>query len=153
MSIKTVILIFCTVLLSSCHPLFCDWDSGYEQLIEITSDSIVIGKYELSEESVKYLKSEGYNRPCLLELLASGNFNLQSAPDFMFDSFGENSGQSLNRKGEWGVYCGQSFKCMIELQGITVVPLMRKKDGTIGISITIGDGDECNGLVFERMNK
>ena len=40
--------------------------------------------------------------------------------------------------------------CYFELEGISVSSL-RKKDGKISIMITIGDGDECNGIVYEKM--
>lgn len=150
MSIKITVLLVSSILLNSCHPLFCGWASGYEQLTEITSEDIIVGDYELNAESLDYLDSEGYKGACALQLLESGKFKLINAPDFIFDSFGRNSGQSLNKNGKWNTSCADSYDCLIELEGITVVPLTRKNDGSIAIPITIGDGDECNGIVFER---
>lgn len=87
--------------MNACHPLFCSWNSGYEQLTEITSKDIIIGTYELNEKSIEYLESEGYKGPCSLQLLGSGKFNLINASGFMFDSFGRNSGEAFNKLGKW----------------------------------------------------
>jgi len=150
MDIRLSFLIINSVLLSSCHPLYCDWDSGYEQLKEISSADIIAGTYELNSKSIDYLASEGYAGTCKLIILESGTFNLINGPDSMFDSFGRNSGRSLNKKGKWSTSCGDSYGCMFELMGVLVVPLSRKFDGTLAIPIPIGDGDDCRGIVFER---
>lgn len=54
-----------------------------------------------------------------------------------------------NKRGNWSVSCDKSYECMIELDRVCVAPLC-KKDDRISIAITIGDGDECNGIVFEK---
>ncbi|MTI19885.1 hypothetical protein E1176_02515 [Fulvivirga sp. RKSG066] len=121
------------------------------QLTEITSEDIIFGSYKLTEESVEYLNSEGYKKTCSLQLYESGEFKLTNAPDFMFDPFGRNTGNTLTRTGDWSTSCAKSYDCMIDLMGITVVPLSRKLNGPIAILITIGEGDSCNGIVFERI--
>ena len=40
--------------------------------------------------------------------------------------------------------------CYFELEGISVAPLCKKNE-KISIMITIGDGDECNGIVYEKV--
>lgn len=40
----------------------------------------------------------------------------------------------------------------MELEGLTVEPLF-EKDNNIAISITIGDGDNCEGIMYEKIKK
>ncbi|WP_262887289.1 hypothetical protein [Flavobacterium sp. XN-5] len=40
----------------------------------------------------------------------------------------------------------------MELVGLTVEPLF-EKDNNISISITIGDGDNCEGIMYEKIKK
>ena len=136
--------------LYSCHPIFCEWDSGYEQLTEFTDEDVIIGNYKLTKNSIDFLKTEGYSELCELKLLDYGVFELTKAPDFMFDSFGRNNGMTTDKTGKWRTTCDKPNDCMIELFGITVVPLAKRGNGPISILITIGDGDECNGIIFEK---
>jgi len=55
-----------------------------------------------------------------------------------------------DKEGKWMVSCGDSNDCMIELENVCVVPLA-EKDGRLAILISIGDGDECNGVVYEKV--
>ncbi len=146
------ILLLALTILTSCHPLFCNWNREYDQLTELTSEDIIFGEYRLTEESEEYLLAQGFKKIPRLTLLESGEFNLQDAPDIIFDPFGRSSRQTINKKGTWSTSCGESYDCIFELQGIMVVPLSRKDEGPLAIPITVGDGDECNGIIFERTN-
>ena len=150
MNFRSVFPLILIVLVNSCHPLYCNWNSGYEQLTELTPTDVVVGTYALTQTSVDYLSSEGNFETCSLQLLESGEFKLVNAPYFMMRSTNPNTRTSRNRNGKWFSSCSESYDCVIELEGITVVPLSRKKDGPLAIPITIGDGDECNGIIFER---
>lgn len=150
MNNKINIFLLALTILTSCQPLYCDWNKGYDQLTELTSEDLLIGEYRLTEESEEYLLAKGFKKTPKLTLLESGAFNFKDAPDNLFDPFGRSLGQTINKTGRWSASCGESYDCMIELQGITVVPISRKEKGPLAIPLTIGDGDECNGIIFER---
>lgn len=146
LSINLTIL---TVLLfSSCHPLACSWDFGYSQLTAAPNDSKLLGTYKLDEKSSSYLKDNGLNpEKCILILNKDKSFSLKDAPSGISD-YGSPS-IPFSKVGKWDVSYGESYGCVIELQGLCVVPLC-EKDDRFAIPITIGDGDECNGIVFEK---
>ncbi|OAQ39978.1 hypothetical protein A5893_17430 [Pedobacter psychrophilus] len=152
--LKTRLNIFLTIFflwtLSSCHPLGCSWDFGYTQLKVEPNESKLIGIYILSEKSKSYLKDHGLNPEiCILKLNADKSFNLENVPSSISNDDLKGSDGTQNKYGTWSVSCDKSYDCMIELQGTCVVPLC-EKDDRISIPITIGDGDECNGIVFEK---
>lgn len=137
-------------LLTSCHPLFCNWDSGYEHLTVQPSKEKIIGKFRLTEQSSEFLTDKGFpNVAYELLLLDNGQFKFKNGPDLIFDTSGNSRQELKNNEGKWFVTCGDSSSCLIELEHVCVVPLA-EKDGRLAILITIGDGDECNGLVYEK---
>ena len=87
---------------------------------------------------------------CCLELKSNGQFII-NAPDNIFNAYGNSSKQILIKNGKWSVSDGASYDCLIELEGICVVPFCIRKDH-FAVPITIGDGDECRGIVFEKVN-
>jgi hypothetical protein len=144
------LIIIITIFLFGCHPIFCKWEYGYTQLKKEPLRKSLVGKYILNEYSEAYLIKQGYQKEiCRLELF-DNNFKLTNAPSLIFINEGV-SPQVFNREGKWSVSCTESNDCMIELEDICVVPLA-EKDGRTAILITIGDGDECNGIVFEKVN-
>jgi len=145
-----ILVILLSTLLSSCHPLFCSWDFGYKQLDELLETDRVYGKYYLTDESIQSLKSKGYSQMPKLWLLKSGDYELTDAPNLMFNLFGENDGLTSYKSGKWSASCGKSYNCMLELNNLMVVPIARKDNGPMSILITIGDGDNCEGVIFER---
>jgi hypothetical protein len=146
MKIKSIIIL---LLFTSCHPLFCSWQNGYEELDYEPSEKEIIGQYELSEKSKSYLNEEYHTWPLRIELSKNKEYKL------LFESNPEN-GQNgnetkKNEKGKWFLGFNDREKvCYFELEGICVEPLC-KKDEKISITITIGDGDECNGIVYEKV--
>ena len=84
---------------------------------------------------------------CTLKLNKDKSFVLENAPSEITDYSVQNT--PFSKAGNWSIDCGKSYGCLIELQGIVVVPLS-EKNGQIAIPIEIGDGDECNGIVFVR---
>ncbi|RYE26632.1 MAG: hypothetical protein EOP45_03600 [Sphingobacteriaceae bacterium] len=113
-----------------------------------TNDSNLFGKYILNEKSNLFLKDMGLNPvTCTLKLNKDKSFVLENAPSGITDYNTQNT--PFSKTGDWSVNCDKSYGCLIELQGIAVVPLS-EKDGRIAIPIVIGDGDECNGIVFVR---
>jgi len=153
MKIRIIFLLF---LFVSCHPLFCNWDSDYNQLTIEPSKSEIVGIYELSKDSQDYL-GENYNLwPLKLQLLKNGKFiflsneNPISMSDKIFASKSELNRLVENKVGKWIVSCSNSYDCLIELEGLFVTPLS-EKNVQLAIPITIGDGDECNGIVYEKL--
>ncbi|MFK5890630.1 MAG: hypothetical protein QM486_07860 [Flavobacteriaceae bacterium] len=149
-----ILIILISMIVQSCHPLFCNWSSGYKQLTELKDISSIIGKYTLSEKSKYFLKNKGYTKECVLNILESGNYQLTNLPQFILDDFGRENTKKINNylSGKWYVDCGKSYDCLIELNKICVTALTKNKKGVISIPIEIGDGDECRGIVFE-LNK
>ncbi len=147
---KFLFYILSLIGLYSCHPLVCFWSFGYEQIIELNPEDIVHGNYELTKESLNFIQSEDYKGTCQLQLFENGTFVLTDAPDFMFNDFGENKGQILDKTGKWHVSSYPQSHHLIELENIFVRALCRKDEGPIAIPIEIGDGDFCEGIVFVR---
>jgi hypothetical protein len=121
---------------SSCHPVFCGWNLGYKQLEKEPLRSSIVGLYQLNQSSKDYLKENYKEWPIKLELNNDGHYNFVNA---------------LNVKtGRWSVSCGESYACLLELEGISVEPFT-EKNGTLSIQITIGDGDDCAGIIYEKL--
>jgi hypothetical protein len=151
---KGIILIVFTaflfqLLISSCHSNFCKWDFGYNQLSQLPVDDSIIGTYYLTLQSKEYLKNQGLNRDCELVLMKSDHFRVTNLPVQANDS-STSQWSYLSKNGIWSVTCMDSSYCMIELEKIAVLPIARKGDGKISILMTLGDGDLCNGIIFER---
>ena len=134
MKIKPLIILF---LLTSCHPLFCTWDYGYSQLKKEPPRNEVVGEYLLNKKSQEYLKLNPIEWTMKLELLASGKYNFK------------NERNEIQKTGKWSLTCDDSFDCLMELEKISVEPFY-EKNGKYAIGITIGDGDECNGIIYEK---
>jgi hypothetical protein len=147
---RFIVILTIFISLDSCHPFICSWNSGYEQLIELPDNNVIRGNYRLTKNSLDFLKTKGYTENCELKVLDSSRFELINAPDLMLSSFEKDNASIINKTGKWSVVCGESFDCMFELEGIVVAPIARKNNGSISILITIGDGDECNGIIFEK---
>jgi len=138
------------ICFTGCHPLFCNWGLGYEQLTTRPANEEIIGKYQLTEKSIDFLEDRDFTADeYSLTLSDGGQFKFKNGPDLIFNSWGTTSQTLLDKQGKWSVSCGDSYDCVIELEGICVVPLA-EKDGNLAILITIGDGDECNGIVYEK---
>ena len=144
----TIIILF---ILTSCHPLFCTWDNGYKQLTTEPKRERLIGQFKLIESSKEFLVDKGFkNQEFKLELLDNGQFKFTNGPDIIFDREGKTMLGLINKEGRWSVSCADSYDCLIELEDVCVMPLA-EKDGRLAILITVGDGDECNGLVYEKV--
>jgi hypothetical protein len=146
--LSTYLTMLTILLFSSCHPLGCSWDFGYSQLTAAPNDSKLLGTYKLDEKSSAYLKSNGLNpENCTLTLNKDKSFTLKNAPSGISDY--NSPTIAFSKAGTWSVNCGESYGCLIDLQGLCVVPLS-EKDDRFAVPITIGDGDECNGIVFVK---
>ncbi|NEU07789.1 hypothetical protein GZH53_05650 [Flavihumibacter sp. R14] len=135
---------------TGCHPLFCPWELGYSQLTDVPPQKELIGKYFLSKKSSSLLANEGFNiNQSELELKDDMQFVLTDVPETIVEDPYSTSKSVISRTGTWSMNCGESYDCMIELHGIGVFPLS-EKGGILAVPITMGDGDECRGIVFEK---
>ena len=100
---------------------------------------------------MNFLNNKGFEvRQCKLELFENGRFKFTNAPDIIFDGFKIPHNILQDKEGKWSVGCHASYDCLIEFEKVFVVPLAEKNE-QLAILITVGDGDECNGVVFERI--
>jgi hypothetical protein len=129
---------------------FCTWNIGYSQIESEPKDIELIGVYVLDEHSkAKYL-DEGLDLTYTkLELKADNQYVFVDAPNAILNHFDRK--QTFIKAGRWSVTCGESYGCVIELEGVCVVP-MSKKDGIFCVPIAIGDPDQCEGIVFVKSN-
>lgn len=147
---RQILLFLATVSLTGCQFALCTWSWGYKQLTEQPSKERLVGQYKLNDSSREYLSNEGFAKSEFeLELFDNGKFKFLNGPDLIFDTSGKSKLQLIDREGEWSVSCGDSYDCLIELEEICVVPLC-EKDGRLALLFTIGDGDECKGIVYEK---
>ena len=146
---KLFLLNIFVFLFTGCYLLPCDWERGYTQLTTEPDHNKVSGIYLLNQQSVKYLINESYNvDSCMLELKSNGQYILTKAPDLIFSGFNEPDYSYVTKTRKWLLLTTEN-KVDIELEGFCVVRFTQKH-GKFAIPITIGDGDECNGIIFEK---
>ncbi len=156
---KFRIVIILSFLFTGCHPLFCNWQNGYSELkYELTKESLN-GKYELSRKSKSYLNDSFNVWPVRMELTENMEYKLLfeenplSLADKIFLNDKELNETKKNVIGKWSTYFNKRDKnYLMELEGLTVEPLF-VKDNKIAIFITIGDGDNCEGIIYEKVEK
>jgi len=79
--------------------------------------------------------------------------NPSSLGDTIFSNDRDLNETKKNVIGKWSTYFNKKDKyCLIELEGLTVEPLF-EKNNNFAISITIGDGDNCEGIMYEKIKK
>lgn len=106
----------------------------------------MIGVYYLTEQSIADLNGDSLKRT-KLELKGEHQYLLTDGPSEIMNEHSKNG--TFIKAGRWYTDCAESYGCMIELEGICVVTLC-KKDDKISIPISIGDPDQCEGVVFEK---
>jgi len=156
---KFRIVIVLSFLFTSCHPLFCSWQNGYSKLKNEPTKESLMGKYELSGKSKSYLNDSFNVWPVRIELTENMEYKLLfeenplSLADKIFSNDKELNENKKNVIGKWSTYFDKNDKnCLMEFEGLTVEPLF-EKDNKIAISITIGDGDNCDGIIYEKVEK
>ena len=154
MKIKLLLIL---LIFTGCHPLFCSWENGYEEINYEPNKTEITGKYELSDKSKSYLNENYYSWPLKLEISENKQFkflfedNPESWTDKIFADRKKVNESKKNIIGKWFYSFMEKEKiCYFELEGISVAPLCKKNE-KISIMITIGDGDECNGIVYEKV--
>ena len=121
---------------------------GYSPVDSEPTEDKMIGVYYLTKQSIADLNNDGDNlKRTKLELKGEHQYLLTDGPSEIMDEHSKN--ETFIKAGRWFVSCEESYGCMIELEGVCVVTLC-KKDNRISIPISIGDPDQCKGVVFEK---
>jgi len=143
-----LIFLSLTVILLGCVSI-CSWDDGYSQMLSSPKEEAIIGIYYLTSASKETYTERGLDlRDTRLELRSNHEYVLIDAPSSMIDY--QSTNQPFVKAGRWSVTSDKSNGCLIELEGVCVVPLC-KKNNVISIPIDLGDPDECEGIVFEHL--
>ena len=135
---KTFIYLFLILFLSGCNPSFCTWNLGYKQLDKIPERSTIVGFYELNNKSKAFLNETHTEWPLKLELNSVGYYKFINT--------------STTKTGRWSVSRAESYGCLLELEGIGVEPLS-SKNGRPAVQMTIGDADNCEGIIYEKLTQ
>ena len=151
---KYIILLLLCFCLCGCHPLFCIWNVGYAAPNNPVKIVSVAGKYNLSTYSKKMMYYEGKytNIPnSTIVLNADSTYEITNAPDWLTNDFGDASGRYFSKKGKWFLICDKQSGCTMEIEGIqTSDHMLHVKKGKMCILLTVGDGDSCQGMVYEK---
>jgi hypothetical protein len=143
-----------SVFFTSCHPLFCVWEMGYNKTEKLNSAD-VIGKYVLTSYSKKMMQYEGRYQNItnsILEFKSDKTYRLTDAPDWLLNDFGNSNMAYFNKTGRWSFDCDEQG-CILELEGLQTGELLFKKNAKFFILLGIGDPDSCQGMVYESINQ
>lgn len=87
-----LINLFALTLLTSCNPLFCNWESSYTQLTTKPDRADIIGEYELTDSSKDFLASRKFTADkYTLTLSEGGEFRFNNGPDLLFNNWAESN--------------------------------------------------------------
>jgi hypothetical protein len=127
----------CLVILTSCHPLSCGWNSDYDIVINRPENNKLYGDYVLSDASQEFLKADFEKWPMNLTISSDGQYKFYNKPNHVV------------KKGKWLLTCNGKSDCIMELEGITVESL-GLKESDIAILITLGDPGNCEGIAYDK---
>lgn len=145
------LLLLSNFIFIGCHPLFCNWEKGYDQVTTSPDPRRISGIYSLNNQSVKFLTSQGFKvDSCILEIKENGQFILANVPDIALNSFSESKNTYETKTGKWNICKYEESGCLMELEGICVEPFL-EGHGKFAISKTLGDPDNCEGIIFEKI--
>ena len=129
--------------------IFPAWNSGYEEIKNVPSDSELCGVYELNNNSKQFLIHQGYNFDSSnLELNSNNQYYFHKLPDNVLDGFGRFNKKTINQTGKWKTYSDNDAGCEIIIGGAGYT--LGKKNNRLSILITIGDPDSREGIVYEK---
>jgi hypothetical protein len=129
--------------------IFPAWDAGYDEIKNAPSDNELCGLYELNSNSKSFLIHQGYNiDSSRLELNSNNQFHFHKLPDNVLNGFGISNNKTIDKTGEWKVYCDNGADCEIVIGGAGYA--LGKKNNRLSILITIGDPDSREGIVYEK---
>lgn len=158
MKFKYLTCLIATVLVMTfvgCHPLFCNWERGYNVVENQGHAPVITGEYRLTRYSEKMMRYEGNykNIPdSRLYLQPDGKFKITNAPDWLITESAESYGQYVLILGKWNFECDDKTGCVLELDGLQTGELVHEKDQKTAVLLTIGDPDSCQGMVYEKVN-
>jgi len=153
--LKSAFVLLCICGFCSCHPLFCVWNMGYKSINSHIQRRDVIGTYKLTADSKKMMYNEGkytHMPNSTLVINADSTYLLTNAPDWLNNVFGYSSRGYFSRKGKWFLVCDTKDGCVMEIEDINTGDLLATKKGKLNILLTVGDGDACQGIIYEKDN-
>lgn len=114
------------LLLISCHPLFCNWDKGYSK-IEMKIDlNKIIGVYKIENDNSIFPKE--------IKLTENGKYY-----------FSETESTLFNNGGKW-MRIFSNEENIIDLENRVV--RLEEKNGNFALLFSIGDPDNCEGIIY-----
>lgn len=132
----------------SCNPDGDLWNTGYSQVTSILSDDEMIGLYRFTKRSIVDLAKDGYDLShATLELKSDHQYVLVDGPSSF--TYKPDVNETTIHTGTWKVTYESLSGCILELWGMSVVPLC-EKDDRLSIPISLGPPDRCEGVVFEK---
>ncbi|WP_125250380.1 hypothetical protein [Leptospira wolffii] len=136
---------------TSCHPLFCWWDMSYSEISDLNVLGDISGSYKLTDKSKKFFKiTSSSKEDSFLNISKTGNFEMQNVPSLLKQDLGMPTNKLIILKNNWTVSCIAKSGCMIELTGLGVRRIAYGKNNNLAILFTIGDGDTCEGIAYEK---
>lgn len=86
-----------------------------------------------------------------LILNVDSTYSIENAPDWLNNDWGNSSGRYFSKRGKWFLICEKGRRCTMEIEGIqTSDHMIGIKKGKMSVLLTIGDGDSCQGMVYEK---
>ncbi len=120
---KRVSFLVCMIcLFTSCHPFFCIWSLGYDNVRKMSRTSLY-GLYTLDKHSLNQMHYEGKYTIAhhSLELKPDGTYKFINAPDWMLNPFGVSSRSFFDNEGGW-TYTSDSTGCSVTFNGFKYPP-------------------------------
>ncbi|MGZ3756333.1 MAG: hypothetical protein ACXVJE_14185 [Mucilaginibacter sp.] len=140
-----------SLLFTSCHPLFCVWNLGYERVLKSNRPASLTGFYVLDKHSLDQMKYEGSYKIThhSLELFSNGTYRFSNLPDWVLNPYGDSKKSVIDNQGKLEVQCDQNG-CNIIFDGFKdhLYGDLRTKNNKIAILFNVGDPDGCVGLVY-----
>ncbi|PJZ64041.1 hypothetical protein CH371_20240 [Leptospira wolffii] len=111
----------------------------------------ISGSYKLTDKSKKFFKiTSSSKEDSFLNISKTGNFEMQNVPSLLKQDLGMPTNKLIILKNNWTVSCIAKSGCMIELTGLGVRRIAYGKNNNLAILFTIGDGDTCEGIAYEK---
>ncbi|MDO6739442.1 hypothetical protein [Wenyingzhuangia sp. 2_MG-2023] len=120
------IQILISFFLISCHPIFCNWDRGYEKIEKKININKIIGTYKIKNKKINF--------PNEIKLSKNGKYYISDTINTFF-----------NNRGKW-IHFYNNEENIIDLE--TKVVRFETKGNNYAILFSIGDPDNCEGIIY-----
>ncbi|MEI1310330.1 hypothetical protein [Leptospira venezuelensis] len=111
----------------------------------------ISGTYRISANSKKYLQDfSSFENESIIEISKSGNYEMRNIPSVLLQEVSLPIKKSTILKNRWNIACIENSNCVMELEFLGVRRLARHMSNNLAILFVLGDGDMCEGLVYEK---